>query len=98
MRRSRVYVDRRESALNESGDILIPLREGAIESSHIVGELGDVLLERAPGRATADEITLFKSLGLAVEDLASAHHIHARARAEGRGIAVEFGGYRQARS
>ncbi len=96
VRRAKLYVDRRESALNEAGDILIPLREGAIDETHIVGELGDVLLERAPGRATRDEVTLFKSLGIAVEDLASAHHIHARARAEGRGIAVEFGGYRHA--
>jgi ornithine cyclodeaminase len=96
--RSRLYVDRRESALSESGDILIPIREGALGESHIVGELGDVLVDRVPGRRTADEITLFKSLGIAVEDLAAAHHIHARARAEGRGIAVDFGGHRPTRT
>jgi ornithine cyclodeaminase len=94
VRRSKLYVDRRESALNESGDILIPLHEGAFGETHIVGELGDVLLERAPGRTGAADVTLFKSLGIAVEDLAAAHHIHARARSLGCGIEVDFGGRR----
>ena len=95
--RSRLVVDRRESALAESGDILIPMKEGAIDAGHIVGELGDVLLDRVPGRRSPDEVTLFKSLGIAVEDLAAAHLIHARARAQGKGIAVDFGGHRSAR-
>lgn len=90
--RSRLYVDRRESALAESGDILMPRGEGAIGDDHIVGELGDVLLGRAPGRGTDQDITLFKSLGLAVEDVAAAHHVYARARAEGVGTSVEFSG------
>jgi ornithine cyclodeaminase len=70
--RSRFFVDRRESAENEAGDYLIPLREGAIAAGHIRGEIGDVLLGRSPGRTSAEEITVFKSLGLAVEDLAAA--------------------------
>jgi ornithine cyclodeaminase/alanine dehydrogenase-like protein (mu-crystallin family) len=94
--RSRVVVDRLESALAEAGDILIPKDEGAIGDDHIVGELGDVLLDRVPGRRSRDEVTLFKSLGIAVEDLAAAHLIHARARSEGKGIAVDFGGHRRA--
>jgi ornithine cyclodeaminase len=94
--RARLYVDRRESALAESGDFLIPKEEGAIGDDHIVGEIGEVLLERVPARRNRDEVTLFKSLGIAVEDLAAAHHIHARARAEGKGIAVDFGGHRRA--
>ena len=94
--RSRLYVDRKESALAESGDVLIPMREGAIGDGHIVGEIGAVLLDRVPGRRSPDEITLFKSLGIAVEDLAAAHRIHARARAAGKGIAVDFGGHRRA--
>jgi len=92
--RSRLYVDRRESALAEAGDFLIPKAEGAIGDDHIVGELGDILAGRVAARRGGDEVTLFKSLGIAVEDLAAAHHIHARARTEGKGIAVDFGGHR----
>ena len=58
------------------------------------GELGDVLIGRVAGRTSSGEITLFKSLGLAVEDVAAAHHIHARARATGAGAWVELGGGR----
>ena len=94
---SRLFVDRRESALAESGDILIPMKEGAIDEGHIVGELGDILLGRTPARASKLDVTLFKSLGIAIEDLAAAHLIHARARALGKGIAVDFGGHRHAR-
>jgi ornithine cyclodeaminase len=92
--RSRLYVDRRESALTEPGDIRDPIAEGAIDASHIVAEIGELLIGRAGGRRMADEITLFKSLGLAVEDLAAAQHIHARAVAEGAGLDVALGGER----
>ncbi|MCY3905937.1 MAG: ornithine cyclodeaminase family protein [Anaerolineaceae bacterium] len=85
------FVDRRESALDESGDYLIPLKEGAIGDDHIRAELGEVLLGRAPGRSNDDEITLFNSLGLAVEDLASAQLIYREARRRGQGTNVEFG-------
>ena len=91
--RSRLFVDRRESALNEAGDFLIPKREGAIGDDHIVGELGDVFLGKLPGRRSPDEITLFKSLGIAVEDLAAAHLIWRKARASGT-PAIDFGGHR----
>lgn len=93
---SRLFVDRRESALREAGDILIPIREGAIGEDHIVGEIGDVLLGRIPGRGGDEEITLFKSLGLAIEDLAAAHRIHANATAKGVGATVDLGGRRHA--
>ena len=88
--RARLFVDRRESALNEAGDFLIPLREGAVGKDHIQGELGDLLLGRLPGRRTPEEITLFKSLGIAVEDLAVARHVLRKARAEGRGIELDL--------
>jgi ornithine cyclodeaminase/alanine dehydrogenase-like protein (mu-crystallin family) len=91
--RSRLVVDRRESALHEAGDFLIPRKEGAIGDDHIVGELGDVFLGTVPGRRSADEITLFKSLGIAVEDLAAAHLIWSKAKAAGE-PAVDFGGHR----
>jgi alanine dehydrogenase len=92
--RARVFVDRLESAQSEAGDLLIPRAEGAIGDEHVQGELGDVLIGRVPGRRSPDEVTLFKSLGLAVEDVAAAHHIHARAVASGAGTWVEFGGER----
>lgn len=94
--RSRLYVDRRESALAESGDFLIPKAEGAIGDDHIVGEIGEIVAGRLAARRADDEITLFKSLGIAVEDLAAAHLIEQRARAAGKGIAVDFGGRRVA--
>jgi ornithine cyclodeaminase/alanine dehydrogenase-like protein (mu-crystallin family) len=96
--RSRLYVDRRESALNEPGDILVPLTEGAITRSHIVGELGELLMGTAVGRRDADEITLFKSLGLAIEDLAAACHVVERARAMRVGSEIDLGGRRDADS
>jgi ornithine cyclodeaminase/alanine dehydrogenase-like protein (mu-crystallin family) len=88
--RGRFYVDRRESALNEAGDFLIPKREGAIGDDHVVGELGEVLLGRVAGRRTGTEVTIFKSLGLAVEDVAAARFLYERARTEGRGSRVEL--------
>jgi alanine dehydrogenase len=84
---ARLFVDRRESTLHESGDFLVPLAEGAIAADHIQGELGDLLLGRVAGRRTPRDITLFKSLGLAVEDLAAAHHVYRQALARGRGPA-----------
>ncbi len=90
--RSRLFVDRRESTVNEAGDYLFPLEEGAITPEHVVGELGDVLLGKLPGRETAEEVTLFKSLGIAVEDLAAAHYVVERARYAGAGVEVDIGG------
>jgi alanine dehydrogenase len=89
--RARLVVDRRESTLAESGDFLIPRAEGAITDDHILGELGDLLLGRFAGRRSADDITLFKSLGIATEDLAAAHYLYARAIATGTGISVPLG-------
>jgi ornithine cyclodeaminase len=92
--RSRLYVDRMESALHEAGDFLIPREEGAIGDGHIAGEIGGVLLGSVPGRRSAEEITLFKSLGLGVEDVAAAHLIYENAVRNGAGTAVELGGRR----
>ncbi|MGH7721082.1 MAG: ornithine cyclodeaminase family protein [Gemmatimonadaceae bacterium] len=94
--RSRLYVDRRESALNEAGDFLIPRREGAFGDDHIVGEIGELLAGRIAGRRAPDEVTLFKSLGLAVEDVAAAHLIHDKAKRSGVGRWMELGGKRDA--
>lgn len=92
--RSRLYVDRRESTLNEAGDFLTPKKEGAIGDDHIVGEIGEVLTGKIGGRRSQDEVTLFKSLGLAVEDVAAARHIYEQARQSGRGRFLPFGGGR----
>jgi len=85
-----LFVDRRESTLNESGDFLFAKRDGVIDDSHIRAELGEILIGTAKGRKSEDEITLFKSLGLAVEDLASAAFLYEKARRENRGTWVEF--------
>jgi ornithine cyclodeaminase len=94
VKKSRLFVDRRESTLNEAGDFLIPRNEGAITDAHIQGEIGEILLGQNAGRTSAKEITLFKSLGLGVEDVASAHHIYHKARQQKLGTWVELGGER----
>lgn len=85
-----LFVDRRESTLNEAGDYLFPAGEGAIGPEHIRAELGEVLTGEHPGRASGEELTVFKSLGLAVEDLAAAELAVRSARAAGAGVEVEF--------
>lgn len=89
------FVDRRESALDESGDYLIALQQGAIADDHIRAELGEVLLGSAPGRQNDEEITLFNSLGLAVEDLAAAQLVYQEAQGQGMGTSVNFGETRE---
>lgn len=85
-----LFVDRRESTLNEAGDYLFAANEGAIGPDHIRAELGEILTGAKPGRSSADEITLFKSLGLAVEDLAAAEYLYKKARELSAGTWVEF--------
>jgi len=80
-----VIVDSRESALGEAGDLLIPIHAGDLFPAHIAAELGEVLLGRHPGRTRPDERTLFKSLGLAVEDVAAGAYIQRAARGQGLG-------------
>ena len=87
---SSLFVDRRESTVNESGDYLLALAEGAIAPDHIKAELGEVLVGMHPGREREDELTLFKSLGIAVEDLAAAELVVRRAREQDVGSEVEF--------
>jgi len=86
MRAASVFVDRRESALNEAGDLLL----AGLGDADIAAELGEVLEGTHPGRAADDELTVFKSLGLGVEDLAAAELVVRKAREQGRGTAVEL--------
>ncbi len=87
--RSRLFTDRRESLLAESGDFLLARGEGAVAEDHILGEIGEVLEGKVPGRRADAEITLFKSLGIAVEDLAAGWHVYRKALAAGRGNGLE---------
>jgi ornithine cyclodeaminase len=84
VRRSRFFVDSRVGALAEAGDFVLPLKEGAVGEDHIAGELGELAAGRVPGRQSASQVTIFKSLGMAVEDVAAAHL--ALDRAETRGL------------
>jgi ornithine cyclodeaminase/alanine dehydrogenase-like protein (mu-crystallin family) len=86
----RMFVDRKESAKNEAGEYLNALAAGAVTEEHIVAEVGDLVTGRNPGRRSFDEITLFKSLGLAMEDVASARYLYARAQETGKGSWVDF--------
>jgi ornithine cyclodeaminase len=90
VRRARLFVDSREGALTEAGDVVGPIKEGAITERHIVAEIGEVFSGRRPGRATDDEVTLFKSLGMAVEDVATARFACARAQTEGIGEEIRL--------
>ena len=91
MAAARLFVDRRESTINESGDYLMALADGAIPGpDHIVAELGEVLARRSQGRRSDDEITLFESLGLAAEDLAAARHLLDIAETASAGVWVEL--------
>ena len=85
---ARLFVDSRVGALAEAGDIVIPIGEGAFDASHISAELGDVFGGRAEGRRNDTEITIFKSLGMAVEDVAAARLVFERASARGIGRGV----------
>ncbi len=87
---SKLFVDRRESTLNEAGDYLIAAEEGAIGPEHIRAEIGEILIGDAEGRTSDTEITLFKALGLAVEDLAAAEYIYRQAKEQKIGNWMEF--------
>ncbi|HVR42015.1 MAG TPA: ornithine cyclodeaminase family protein [Thermoanaerobaculia bacterium] len=90
MAAARLFVDRRESTENESGDYLMAIAEGAIGPDHIVAEIGEVLLDPRRGRRSEDEITMFKSLGLAIEDLAAAARLWENAKRTRRGTWIDL--------
>jgi alanine dehydrogenase len=86
--RARAFVDSRVGAFAEAGDIVMALEEGVISRDHVAGELGEVAAGAVTGRESDRQVTLFKSLGMAVEDVAAAHLALDRARA--RGLGYEF--------
>jgi len=86
--RARVVIDHRESSLAEAGDLLIPIEQGLMTEDHIYAELGEIAAGSKPGRASPDEITLFKSVGVAVQDVAAAGAVLEAARKLGLGTEV----------
>jgi len=93
---SRLFVDRRESAAREAGDFVIARQEGLVNDDHIIAEIGEVLDRSSQGRRSPDEITLFKSVGLAVEDLAAGWHVYKKALQQDGATIINFGGARHA--
>jgi ornithine cyclodeaminase len=90
MAAARIFVDRREAALTESGDYLLAAAEGVISPESIIGEIGELLIGVKIGRTSANEITLFKSLGLAIEDVACADYLYRKALDRSVGTWVDF--------
>lgn len=87
---SRFYVDYRPSAIEQAGEYLNALAVNAIKENHIVGEIGEVLMGKVAGRASSDQITLYKSLGVATQDLAASHYVYEKAINSGLGQQVDF--------
>jgi ornithine cyclodeaminase/alanine dehydrogenase-like protein (mu-crystallin family) len=88
--KSRFFVDYRDSTVNEGGEYLRALKAGAITPEHILGEIGEVANGTKIGRRSASDVTLYKSLGIAPQDLASAHYVLEKARAAGIGQTIDF--------
>ena len=88
--RARLVVDSREAALVESGDVVMGIAEGRFDARHVAGELGEVAGGTLAGRLDADEVTIFKSLGQAVEDVAAGALVAERAEARRLGVTLEL--------
>ncbi len=88
--KSRFFVDYRSSTITEGGDYLRALRAGAITPAHILGEIGEVANGSKTGRTSPHDVTLYKSLGIAPQDLASAHYVLQKARERGMGQVIDF--------
>jgi ornithine cyclodeaminase/alanine dehydrogenase-like protein (mu-crystallin family) len=89
IRRSTVVADYKLACLAEAGDLLLPIQEGVITEAHVVASIGEIAAGSKPGRKSKEEITLFKSVGLAVEDAASAGRVYELAKARGVGKEIE---------
>lgn len=87
--RCSLFTDRIESLINESGDFIIPFKSNLVTKEHIKGELGDLLTNKIHGRQNDQEITVFKSLGISIEDIVSAQYVYERAIKENRGIVIQ---------
>ncbi len=92
MARARVFLDSRETAFHESGDLLRAIAEGALTAADVGPEIGDVITGAAPGRTSPEEITLYDSVGIAMQDIAIGGLLLARARAAGVGVEIDLAG------
>jgi ornithine cyclodeaminase/alanine dehydrogenase-like protein (mu-crystallin family) len=90
MAAARIFTDRRESALNEAGDYLLAVKEGFVTPESILAEIGELLIGTKTGRTSPTDITLFKSLGLAIEDVVSADYLYNKAQSQNAGTWVDF--------
>jgi len=90
MAAARIFTDRGESALNEAGDYLLAAKEGLVTPASILAEIGELLIGTKPGRTSPTEITLFKSLGLAIEDVVSADYLYNKALSQNAGTWLDF--------
>ncbi|HMF50642.1 MAG TPA: ornithine cyclodeaminase family protein [Candidatus Saccharimonadales bacterium] len=88
--RAKVVVDSREAIMAECGDILLAIKEGSIAKENIHGEIGEVLAGTKPGRTSSDEVTLYKSVGIAIQDVATANLVYHKALKQGVGTTVEI--------
>jgi ornithine cyclodeaminase/alanine dehydrogenase-like protein (mu-crystallin family) len=88
--RSIIVCDSVEACLIEAGDLLIPIKEGALKESDIHGGLADVITGRVPGRESDEEITLYKSVGLAFQDAVTALRTYQKAKSQGLGMEFQF--------
>jgi alanine dehydrogenase len=88
--RAKVVIDHHESSLAEAGDLIIPLQQGRMTEAHIYAELGEISAGVKPGRTSEEEITLFKSVGVAVQDVAAASAVLEAARGLGLGTDVSL--------
>ncbi|MBI1994037.1 MAG: ornithine cyclodeaminase family protein [Deltaproteobacteria bacterium] len=90
MRRAKVVVDSREAVMAECGDVLLAIKEGAITEDHIHAEIGEVLAGKKTGRTSAGEITLYKAVGIAIQDVAAAKLAYRTAVEKKVGVNVEL--------
>ena len=90
MVRSKLVCDNVEACLAEAGDVQIPIEEGAMTADDIYGEIGEMITGAKPGRESDEEVTIFKSVGLSIQDISAAHYVYQRALEEGAGTEFAF--------
>lgn len=90
-RAARIFCDSQKAVLAEAGDIIRPLEQGVLDRNKLFADLGEVLLGQKPGRMNEEEILLFETVGIGIQDLITAHHIYRAAKAAKEPIGYEWG-------
>jgi len=88
--RARMFIDSRAGAFKEAGDVLLAIADGSVTADHVAGELGELVLGRVAGRQTMEDVTVFKSLGMAIEDVVAAQLVLDRAASQGIGASFSL--------